>query len=174
MRRKTIILLLSAAVLSLAVVVAWPQISFYMLTRRFFPIHKIESLQNPVAVKGWTTNGLLLADGRSSQLPGFSTLPGESVALTEATKRGVEIAKDGHVYGLMKIHHWCGNDPVREHIARVDISDAMMFLHVGQTVEPIPEPDSTVREAGGRFSEWGWNVSEFVQFQGWQSLKNSQ
>ena len=173
MCRKTIVVLLSVTLLFVAVIVAQPHISFYLLTGRFFPIHKIESLQTPVAVKSWITNGFLLLDGHTIELPGLHSLPGESPALTEITKRGVEIAADGRVYGLVRVHHWCGNDPVREHIARVNISDAMMFLHVGQTAAPIPEPDFTAREKGGRFSEWGWNISEFMQFEAWQRLKTS-
>lgn len=173
MRRKAIIVLLSLAGLIVAAGVAWPRISYYNLTGRFFPIHKIESLQHPIAVKGWTLDGLLLADGRTIQLPGFRELPKESVALTEATKRGIELSPDGRVFGLMRIHHWCGNDPVREHIARVDLSSVMMFLRVGQTSAPVPESDSTVLDAGGRFSEWGWNVSEYFQFQGWEKIEKS-
>ena len=173
MCRKTIVVLLSVALLFVAAIAARPHISFYMLTGRLFPVHKIESLQTPSAIKSWTKDGLLLVDGRTIQLPGLYSLPSESPVLTEIAKRGVEIAADGHVYGLMRIHHWCGNDPVREHIAKVDISDAMMFLRIGQTAAPIPEPDFTVREKGGRFSEWGWNISEFMQFEAWQRLKTS-
>jgi hypothetical protein len=88
-------------------------------------------------------------------------------------KRGVEIAPDGRVYGLVRVHHWCGNDPVREHIARVDLADAMMFLHIGQIDAPVPEADSTAREGGGRFTERGWNISEYVQFLGWQSMNDA-
>jgi hypothetical protein len=144
----------------------WPTKSHYSRT-----IRKIDSLSGPVGVRGWTRDGLTLADGRSLQLPGFLSLPDTSVALTEATKRGVEIASDGRIYGLMRIHHWCGNDPVREQIARVDVSDVMMFLHVGQTISPIPETDSTGSESDEMFTEWGWNVSQFFAFKSWQKLK---
>ena len=173
MRRKTKIVWLSIVVLAVMAVVAAPRIGFFMLTGRFTPIRQIDSLHAPIAVKGWTPDGLSLSDGRMVQLPGIHALPSVSPALSEMTKRGVEISADGRVYGLVRVHHWCGNDPVREHLARVDISDAMMFLHVGQTIAPVPESDSTVREAGGRFTEWGWNVSEYIQFQGWQSMKDS-
>jgi hypothetical protein len=173
MSRKTKIVWLSIGVLLVAAFVALPRIGFFMLTGRFTPIHKVESLQTPVAVRGWTAEGLSLSDGRLVSLPGVRALPNMSPALSEMTKRGVEIAHDGRVCGLVRIHHWCGNDPVREHIARVDISDAMMFLHIGQAVAPLPDADQTVREAGGRFTEWGWNISEYMQFQMWQSMKDS-
>lgn len=173
MRRKTIIICLSITVLSVVVVVALPRMGFFMLTGRLFPIHKIESLSNPVAIKSWIPEGLLMADNRTVPLPSIHSLPSVSPALTELTKRGVEIAPNGRVYGLVRIHHWCGNDPVREHIVRVDLADTLMFLHVGQADAPVPQLGSTVRETGGRFTEWGWNISEYMQFLGWQSMKES-
>jgi len=172
MRRK-IIILFGVATLSLAVIVAWPHFSFYMLTGRLFPVEKIETLQNSVGVKRWSPDGLSLTDGRTLQLPGLRALPSQSAALTEVTKRGVEVGAKGRIYGLVRIHHWCGNDPVREHIAKVDIADMMTFLRVGQSTAPVPEPDYLVREAGGSFTEWGWRIEECLQFQSWQSMKSS-
>jgi hypothetical protein len=173
MSRKSITVWLSITVLLVAAVAEYPRINFFMMTGRFAPVHKVESLQSPVAVRGWTAEGLSLSDGRLVSLPGIHALPSVSPALSEMTKRGVEMSRDGRVYGLALIHHWCGNDPVREHIARVDISDAMTFLHIGETVAPVPEPGQTVQEPGGRFSEWGWNVSEYMQFQMWKRIKDS-
>ena len=59
MRSKTIILLATIAMLGLGVVLARPR------SRRVPPIHKIETLQNPVAVNKWNSEGLRLADGRT-------------------------------------------------------------------------------------------------------------
>jgi len=98
MRRKTIILFATIAVLILGVAVAWPRISYYMLTGRFFSVQKIEVLQNPVTVTRWSSDGLSLADGRTVQLPGLRSLSNDSAALGEATKRGVEVHPDGE-YG---------------------------------------------------------------------------
>jgi hypothetical protein len=171
MRRTIIILLTTITAVTLGIAASWSHISFYMLTGRFSPIHKIESLQNPIAVTSWSRDGLHLADGRTVQLPGFRSLPTNSPTLTEATKRGVEIRTDGRIWGLVKIHHWCGDDPVREHIAKVDLSDMMIYLRVGEPVTPMPA-ESLASEPGGRFTEYGWNASEFLQFQAWQSTKD--
>ena len=49
-----------------------------------------------------------------------------------ATASGVELAPDGRVYGLVRIHHWCGNDPVQTHIARtICYSTAQQALALG-------------------------------------------
>ncbi len=172
MPRKVII----SSIIGLAVVAAvfalGSRLSFYTLTGRFFPVEKIETLQNPIAVLQWDADGLNLADGRKVQIPGVRSLPIQSPALTEATKRGVEVEADGRVWGLVRVHHWCGNDPVREHIARVDLADMMIFLRVGEPSVPVRETDFLASEPGGRFSEWGWNVSEFFHFQQWRSIKN--
>ena len=167
MRRKTIILFSTIAMLSVGVVLAWPR------SRRVSPIHKIETLHNPVAVSKWNSDGLHLADGRTVQFPGLRSLPIDSPALAEATKRGVEVHADGRVWGLVRVHHWCGNDPVREHIARVDLADMILFLRVGEPIDDVPEAKFLVRQPGGRFSKWGWRSGEFLQFQSWESMKDS-
>lgn len=174
MSRKVIIRLVMLAALVAAVLALAPRIDFFMLTGRFSPINQIETLQSPVSVTGWSSDGLKLADGRTVQLSGLRALPGQSAALAEATKRGGEITSDGRVWGLVKVHHWCGNDPVREHIARVDLADMMLFVRAGEPVVPIREEDLLITEPGGRFTAWGWNVSEFSYFQSWQRLKNAE
>ena len=173
MRRKTIILSAAIVTLVAGVVTAWPRVEYYMITGSFSPIQKIESLRNPVGVTKWDADGLILADGRKMQLVGLRSLPSESSALAEATKRGVEIDVDGRVWGLVRVHHWCGNDPVREHVARVDLAEMLTFLRVGDLLVPVAEPQFLAYEPGGDFSNWGWSVGEFMQFERWQKFKAS-
>lgn len=172
-------ILLLAVVLVLSLPVVGPRLpvlgawmNYYLLTKRFVPIKKIETLHNAIAVTGWSSNGLNLAGGRIVQLPGIHSLPSESEALAEATKRGVEVGVDGRIWGLVRIHHWCGNDPAREHIARIDLSDMMIFLRVGEPIALVPQSESLLTQPGGAFTEFGWRVGEFYQFQAWQSAKN--
>lgn len=170
---KTIFLSVMLATLVAGVLAVAPRLDFYMLTGRFSPIEKIETLQNPIAVTRWNSEGLILADGRMVQLPGLRSLPISSAALTEATKRGVEVGTDGRIRGLVSIHHWCGNDPVREHIARVDLADMMTFLRVGEPVARVPNADFLPLAPGGQFTEWGWNVSEYAHFCSWRRVEDS-
>jgi len=153
-----------------SVSLAWPSLSFYARTKRFSPISKVETLQNPVAVKAWTSNSLVLVDGRTVQIPGVRELPVEASALTEITKRGIEVGPDGRTYALVRIHHWCGNDPVRNHIVKVDLSRTLMFLHIGVPLEAVPRAEDTAWEDGGDFFKWGWNVSEFTRFKSWLAV----
>jgi hypothetical protein len=171
MRRKWLIFLATTATLAIGLTLAWPRIDFWMLTGSLSPIRIVETLDNPVTVTKWNATGLLLADGRTAQLPGVSALPDDSPALHEAIKRGVEVRKDGRIRALVQIHHWCGNDPVREHIAQVDLSEMMTFLRIGKSSAPDPETEILVKEPGGSFSEFGWNISEFMQFQAWESSR---
>src|SRR5688572_6770987 len=140
------------------------RLSFYQLTGSFLPIRIVESLQLPVAVMGWSEEGLVLADGSSVQLPGFRWLPAQSAALSEITKRGIEISSDGRIYGLTRIHHWCGNDPVREHIARVDIANVLAFLREGEMVNPPRVKPFDPDGEEGRFSEHGWDIGSYYSF----------
>jgi hypothetical protein len=58
---------------------------------------------------------------------------------------------------------------VREHIARVDVADMLMYLRQGEWSNP-PSAEAlefASRTSGGRFSKWGWDVSEFANFQHW-------
>ena len=145
---------------------------FFTLTGSLFPVYKVDTLRHPLPVSGWTSEGLTLTDGRTVPLRGVHALPLESVALAQVIGRGVEINADGRVYGLVKVHHWCGNDPVRRHIAKVDIAEMLIFLRVGRPTVPLPEPQSLVKVAGGRFTESGWRVGEFHDFQLWQRMKD--
>jgi len=152
----------------------WPQIDFYMMTHHFFPVKKIDSLNSVTPVTGWNAAGLTLEGGRMLPLPELRSLPAESTALAQVIQRGVEIGTNGRVYGLVKIHHWCGNDPVREHIAKIDISDMLLFLRECEPTSPIADTkvgEYMTKNPGGRFSASGWNISEYLQFTSWTALK---
>lgn len=132
----------------------------------------VERREKPVTIVGWTDRGLQKADGTIIEIPGVRNLPLRSVTLSELTKRGVEIHPDGRVYGLVRAYHWCGTDPVSYDIYRVDLSDALVYLRVGETI-PVSRPELTVETAGGSLQEVaGWNISEYMQFQLWQQLRN--
>lgn len=173
MSRKVIILSVIGVAVVAGVFALGPRLSFYTLTGRFFAVEKIETLQNPIVVIKWDADGLSLADGRKVPISGVRSLPSQSPGLAEATKRGVEVGSDGRVWGLVKVHHWCGNDPVRHHIARVDLAAMMIFLRVGEPSVPVRETEFLATEPGGRFSEWGWNIGEFSHFQSWQRFKDA-
>lgn len=168
----SLILTFIVGMIAAAACLFWPQIEFYQLTGHFYPIRKVESLSQPAAVQGWKENELKFADGRTVKVPGFRLLPAESEALQEATKRGVEITPDGRAICLVKIHHWCGNDPVREHIVRVDLSEMLLFLGVGETLSKLPPDEQGLERPGGRFSEFGWDVGEFGEFEFWQKVRD--
>ena len=129
--------------------------------------HHVETLDSPIAVRGWSAEGLQLADGRTLRVPGFESLPVTSPALSEATRSGVEIGNNGRVRGLVRVWHACGNDPVRNHVVRVDLSELLAFVSEG-----IPDGElnfPSVPPFGGwtRYSSSGWEVSEFHGFDSW-------
>ena len=167
--RKATLGVLGALIIVAFAAFAWPRLTHYQQTGRWFPIRKMDTLHSPVAVTGWADDGLRLVGGRTIQLPGFRKLPRVSAALSEVTKRGVEIAADGRAYGLVRVLHGCGNDPVREHIARVDVADMLMYLREGEWSTP-PSAETlelASRTVGGSVSEWGWEVSEFMMLKSW-------
>lgn len=145
----------------------------FLLTGSPVPVFKIESLDNPVAVMGWDSEGLALEDGRKIQLSGFISLPEQSKALSEATKQGVEIDSNGRIYGLVRIHHWCGHDPVRKHIARIDLASMLTFLNEGKLKESSEDQKSGASQKRGMFTKCGWEVGEFYSYLQWSASNSS-
>ena len=137
-----------------------------MLTGSVFPIDIIEKLDDPVDVEGWSAEGLQLANGRTVQLPGFSALPEECEALKVATERGVEISDDGRLIGLVDLWHWCGNDPVRNHIVRVDLAYLLMYVQEGEYAATPVEPEFSLPvEHRSNFTEYGWDTGTYYSYQ---------
>jgi hypothetical protein len=139
-------------------------VGHFLRTGVLFPVCISETLIDPVAVGGWNDQALLATDGREIRLPGVVTLPATSAALSEAIRSGVEVADDGRVYGLVRVHHWCGCDPVRERMARIDITLMLRFLGEGEHEAP---GGVCARGGGESFSEWGWSASEYEVFRQW-------
>src|SRR4051812_35759277 len=88
----------------------------------------IEELRSPIRVVSWSEQGLQLGDGRTVRISDNPIGSEMSTALAEATREGIELSPDRRVYSLVRVHHWCGNDPVREHVARVDLAGLLTFL----------------------------------------------
>lgn len=130
----------------------------------------IECLDTPVEVSSWSGASLTLSDGRTVPLPDVRGLPVKSEILKAATRRGVEVADDGRIYCLVRVWHWCGNDPVAEQIARVDLSH--LLIYVEEVESTLPEkPDFSARpDACEGLCRDAWDPSDYGQFQVWRSL----
>ena len=104
-----------------------------------------------------------MADGRKAVLPGVSEIraASETALLNAAISQGVELTND-RVVGLLKIHHWCGNDSVREHIARIDLADLAVFTGKGVAGESREQGDCRPD-----LTNAGWNISQYVLFKSW-------
>lgn len=101
---------------------------FYRLTGRFFPVKIIERLNSPVRIVSINEAGLVAADGRTLLLPGLTNVLVPAPVERDILDHGVEFTTDGTIYALVRVDHWCGNDPVRFHLARVDLSNLLLVL----------------------------------------------
>lgn len=130
----------------------------------------VESLVAPVCVDGWDRDGLNLVDGRHVRLPEVVRLPDKSEGLRLATREGVELSADGRIIGLIPVRPWCGSDPVRYRLMRVDLATFLIYLGeaAASSSQAATYPKSTRRDAGIIFSEYGWNFSDFLGFQTWR------
>jgi len=122
----------------------------------------IETLRNPHVVLGWSTSGLELEDGRTISLPGIAELPESSAMLPHLLSSGVEIDPAGRVYGLIRVHHWCGNDPVGKHLAKVDIARVLEF--VGEVGSSANSRAPWLREMCTDVGEAGWRTECYERF----------
>lgn len=124
-----------------------------------FPSRHVDKLNRPGKVIGWNQDGLALEGGRTVMPAGMTALPAKSYTLKVATRHGVEVASDGRVFGLIKIWHWCGNDPVRYDLSRVDIGQLLAYHREGKSkLKPYEYSDVSFLEAGGG-TERGWSTS---------------
>jgi hypothetical protein len=168
--RKAQIVWIAATINTLLLLFALPAL-LQSLPRSWSGVRIIETLKNPFQVNGWKREGLILADGRLLPLPGLTRLPETSQSLAEAIKSGVEVDQSGRVVGLLRIHHWCGNDRAYKHVARIDLADLLLYFKEGESQLALPEEIEFLREPGTtfQFTEQGWNVSQFFGYTSWRS-----
>lgn len=128
---------IGAAILTIAVAVAGAgyvyreNLHFYLRTGHFSPINIVDSLVAPLGVAEFTAAGLRTVEGSWIPLPGVAGIEPPPAVLRDVKKYGVEVTPEGSVFALVRVHHWCGNDPVRFHLARVDLSSLLLLLGPG-------------------------------------------
>jgi hypothetical protein len=104
---------------------------FYQLTGHVTPQRILETLQTPVRIGGVTEKGFLTMDGKLLLPPGITNLVISDSVKRDIIEHGVETAADGAIYALVRVHHWCGNDPVVFHLARVNLSSLLLLVADG-------------------------------------------
>jgi hypothetical protein len=112
---------------------------FFSMTGHLFPKKIVDSLNAPVRIIAVKETGLVTSEGKTLVPPLIARLLLHPDLTKDILGHGVELKADGTIYVLVRVHHWCGNDPVRFHLARVDLSSLMLALE---------------HERGFRFSEF--------------------
>ena len=120
-----------------------------------------ETLQTPRQIRQITPEGLILENGTLLKIPYVQSIPTNLPVLLAATQRGVEVEPSGQVIGLIKVWHWCGNDPVLSHRGRVDLTGLLLLAGATPT-EPdltnaVPRPEHIDLE------KWGLNIDQYLQ-----------
>jgi len=102
--------------------------SYFLLTGSLFPKTIRDQLESPHLVSAINTQDIQLSDGRLIQLKDAALLRAVPVISEDILTHGVEIDASGELYSLVRIHHWCGNDPVRYHLAKVNLNALTIVL----------------------------------------------
>lgn len=124
---------------------------------------KVEVLQAPRMVRQITAEGLLLENGSLVKIPYVQNIPTDLPVLVAATQRGVEIDKDGQVIGLIKVWHWCGNDPIRSHVGRIELTGLLLFAGATPTEAALTNVVPVAQKVD--LEKWGLNISQYMQMQ---------
>jgi hypothetical protein len=141
----------------------WLVLVSFLITRQH-----IDELDNPKTVSQIYPHGILLQDGTLVELPYITEMPVKSPVFQAALKHGIEINQDGNVYGILKLWHYCGNDPIRLDLRKVNLSDLAAFLHPkGATekysVELYIQDDNALKYFN-HYSSHGWNYGTYLWF----------
>lgn len=99
-----------------------------LLTGSPIPLWITDSLHSPKAVSAIDDHIIKTTDGGQIHLPYAARIRERPPLAEDILKHGVELSSSGEVYGLIRIHHWCGNDPVRYHLARVSLLSLAALL----------------------------------------------
>jgi hypothetical protein len=114
----------------------------FLMTGSPVPLWHIEELDSPVPVRSVTDRHLVLADGRTVPLPFIESVPHDDPLFRAALADGVEVNRDGEIYGLMWADRLCGNDPVAWRKVRVNLSDLAGALDPEGIDDSIVPPDA--------------------------------
>jgi len=107
------------------------------------PLWSIDSLENPQQVVEIREDTLVLEDGTEVRLPQIKTVPTENTLFRKALERGVEVAPDGEVTGLLSVHNdICSPDLTLYRIERVNLSDLTVAIDPSAIEEDILNPAS--------------------------------
>ncbi len=137
----------------------------FLLTGTLFPRRIVEKLNHTRKVTDITAAGFVTEDGDLIKVKYVSEIPTNLAVIRVAVANGIEVDAQGQTFGLLKIWHWCGNDPVRYHIARVNLSNLILASGgkpdpgISQTVLNMAIPKN--REM--RYGEHGLNISDFYR-----------
>mgnify|MGYP000512293578 CR=1 FL=1 len=140
----------------------------------------VDELDSPVAVKKIVGKYLILESGQQVTFEGIKKIPDQSSVFQKAIVNGVYVSDEGYAYGLLKIWHWCGNDSVREHIAKVDLGVLAGLLDHKQVEEDIPYSENKfsfihpkMKEFINDYDDHGWSVSKFIQYENFKQFMDS-
>lgn len=105
-----------------------------LLTGSPIPRWITESLASPRKISSIEENFLRTSEGTVIRLRGAGFIRECPPVSADIFKHGVEVNASGEMFGLVRVHHWCGNDPVRYHLARVSLISLVAFLEEGQVL----------------------------------------
>ncbi len=132
-----------------------------------FPLVHIETVQNMEQVQSVAGNVIRLGSGSDICLERLSYIPTNKL-ISAVLGRGLRL-DNGKIVGLVRIHHWCGNDPIRYDVRRVDFE--LLCVYVDRQcvtncsfVSSRDTNTGTTSDTSIHVTKHGWRYDEYVKF----------
>jgi len=145
----------------------------FLLTGCPIPLFRIDHLRNPQRVLSIENTALILEGQSRITIPHILQIPSSNAVFKAAISHGVEVSEAGQVYGLIKMHHWCGNDPMRYDRRRVNLTELIGAIEPSSLDITIDSDEkaqivSNLTEHAERLSsysdECGWRMGNDIYF----------
>ena len=129
-----------------------------------FPLFHIEKMSRPLPVHSTSGNVIQFSSGTVVCLDKLSYIPTNAL-IQDVLKRGLSY-EDGKTLGLVTLHHWCGNDPVRYDVRRVDFELLCAYVDVRclKGSEITNDGFSPSCKTSMHYTKHGWRYEEYLKF----------
>lgn len=114
----------------------------FAVTGSPIPLWHLEGLESPALIHSAVGRNLILADGRTVELPFIKAVPRDDLLFRDVTDKGVEVGPDGELWGLVWVDRWCGNDPVAWKLVRVNLSDLAAAVRPAAVDDSLVHPET--------------------------------
>jgi hypothetical protein len=138
----------------------------FLVTCCPIPLFRIDHLRNPQRVLSIENTALILEGQSRINIPHILQIPRSNAVFKAAISHGVEVCETGRVYGLIKMHHYCGNDPMRYDRRKVNLTELIGTIEPSSLDIPIDSVEKV--QIVSNLSVHAESLSSYSDKSGWR------